>query len=144
MREYMSVYNVNDEKIERSLYRKGVEEGLIKKRNIYNSLFNLVRKHWEVLNNLGCRVGYAYLEVGKDTYLRTVILILNGKAIDMNRHFYKSRKESYYYVYKIDTIQEYMTAVVDEQGDIGLKVYLEDEEVYWNNYAFRNYIDLKE
>lgn len=144
MRRYLCVYNENDIGIEMNLFRKAISSGLVKKRSVYNNMFNIVRDYWNILESLGCKVAYAYLKVGKNVFMRTIVFVKDGKIIDINRQFYKNKEKSNYYVYKEDSLLTYINAVLDTKGDVSLKKYLKEDEDVWKECAFKNFIDIKE
>jgi|SRR5699024_2621173 len=122
----MCVYDLNDSFFEKDVYEKCKNE--LEERKLYTNVFNCVSKYADILEMLGCKVAYGYLEVEKGLYLRMPLMVRKGRVVDINRQLYEVQEKNRYYVFKEMNIEEYANRVVDAQGDASLKESLKEQE----------------
>lgn len=131
----LKLYTKNDLNVEWDLFVQGALGRWIKELQSYNNVYNTVERLYRILIRLQYRVGYGYIKINEKEYLRSSFLLRDDYVIDTARHFYREITEMEYITFKEYDIQDYILAVIKNEGETSLGMELREQEIIWKWYA---------
>lgn len=131
----LKIYSRNSENIEWDIFLKGASEYWLHPLDAYNNVYNTVERLYDILIGLEFKVAYGYFKINEQKYVRSSFFVRGEEVLDTNRHFFRKLTEMEYITFYEMDIQDYVVAIIKENGDLGLREYLREYEIIWDSYA---------
>lgn len=102
----------------------------IEPKSCYNNVFAVLDYDNKPFREGTWRIGYGYVQVFENLYCRHCFIVDNEKVIDPTTFTHKEppTQRIYYVMYVFDDVDEYLSAVFDEDCMPALDLYLRDKD----------------